>query len=81
MALQPSLGPAAREDTRGHPYCRSHPARWVLPGHLVRAGSSHPECPAEMPRLWALPLPCLMPLGQLPATCLMLWVGEHPALV
>ena len=41
----------------------------------------HPDCPAEMPRLWAPPSHCRMLLGQLPTACPMPCVGEHPALV
>jgi len=64
----------------GHPRCQSHPARCVLPGHPVWAGSGRPECPAEMPRLWAPHLPNPMTLGQLLLVCPMPWVREHPAL-
>lgn len=50
-ASQLGHSPAAGEGMGDAPACQSRPARWVLPARLVRAGSGHPGCPAEVPRL------------------------------
>lgn len=70
--IQLGHSPSGREGMGDTPACQSRPARRLLPGCLLRAGSGHLECPAEMPRLGAPPSPCPTPWDQVPP-----WPAPH----